>query len=158
MTSKNDSLSLSIIEMDHLEVIPPKVIAEPLTLNAWTHVLCNEEMPIFSNTALSIHQILSDDRKGAMELACVILQDPNLTVKLLKISNTPLYNPTRQKMVTVSRAIILIGSEVIRELTLVCSFFESILSSINKQYVNEEIAQAIHAAVHAKSIAIGGER
>lgn len=137
-----------------MEVVPPKIIAEPLTLNGWTHVLCNEEMPIFSNTALSIHDILSDDRKGAMELASVILQDPNLTVKLLKISNTPHYNPTRQKMVTVSRAIIMIGSEVIRELTLVCSFLEGILSATNKQQANEEIAQAIHAAVHAKSIAI----
>jgi len=154
MTSKNDPLNLSLIEMDHQEVILPKVIAESLTLNGWTQVLCNEEMPIFSNTALSIHEILSDDRKGAMELASVILQDPNLTVKLLKISNTPHYNPTRQKMATVSRAIIMIGSEVIRELTLVCSFFESILSSINKQQANEEIAEAIHAAVHAKSIAM----
>jgi HD-like signal output (HDOD) protein len=141
------------MELD-LEAIPPKVIAEPLTLNGWTQVLSNEEMPIFSSTALCIHDILNDDRKGAMELASVILQDPNLTVKLLKISNTPHYNPTRQKLVTVSRAIIMIGSEVIRELTLVCSFFESILSAINKQQANEEIAQAIHAAVHAKSIAI----
>ncbi len=154
MTSQNDPLSLSIIDIDQLEIIPPKVIAEPLTLNGWTHVLCNEEMPIFSNTALSIHDILSDDRKGAMELASVILQDPNLTVKLLKVSNTPHYNPTRQKMVTVSRAIIMIGSDVIRELTLVCAFFESILSAINKHQANEEIAQAIHAAVHAKSIAM----
>ncbi|HEY8036233.1 MAG TPA: HDOD domain-containing protein [Methylobacter sp.] len=153
MTSKNNPLDLNLIEMD-IEVVQPKIIAEPLTLNGWTHVLCNEEMPIFSNTALCIHDILNDDRKGAMELASVILQDPNLTVKLLKISNTPHYNPSRQKMVTVSRAIIMIGSEVIRELTLVCSFFESILSSTNKQQANEEIAQAIHAAVHAKSIAM----
>jgi HD-like signal output (HDOD) protein len=153
MTANNDPLSLNLINMD-MEVIPPKVISRQLTLNEWTHVLCNEEMPIFSNTALSIHDILNDDRKGAMELASVILQDPNLTVKLLKISNTPHYNPTRQKMVTVSRAIIMIGSDVIRELTLVCSFFESILSAINKQQANEEIAQAIHAAVHAKSIAM----
>lgn len=153
MTPKNAVLSTDKIPMN-LEVIPPKIIAEPLTLNEWTHVLCNEEMPIFSYTALSIHNVLNDDRKGAMELASVILQDPNLTVKLLKISNTPHYNPTRQKMVTVSRAIIMIGSEVIRELTLVCSFFESILSATNKQQANEEIAQAIHAAVHAKAIAI----
>lgn len=146
-------LNLNKIEMN-LEVVPPKVIAEPLTLNEWTHVLCNEEMPIFSYTALSIHDVLNDDRKGAMELASVILQDPNLTLKLLKISNTPHYNPSRQKMVTVSRAIIMIGSEVIRELTLVCSFLECILSATNKQQANEEIAQAIHAAVHAKSIAI----
>ncbi|MGZ8903965.1 MAG: HDOD domain-containing protein [Methylobacter sp.] len=153
MTSKNDPLELNMIAMD-MQIIPPKIIAEPLTLNGWTHVLCNEEMPIFSNTALCIHDILNDDRKGAMELASVILQDPNLTVKLLKVSNTPHYNPSRQKMVTVSRAIIMIGSDVIRELTLVCSFFEAILSSTNKEQANEEIAQAIHAAVHAKSIAI----
>lgn len=153
MTSKNNPPDLNKTAME-LQVISPKIIAEPLSLNEWTHVLCNEEMPIFSNTALSIHDILGDDRKGAMELAAVILQDPNLTVKLLKISNTPHYNPSRQKMVTVSRAIIMIGSDVIRELTLVCSFFESILSSTNKKQANEEIAQAIHAAVHARSIAI----
>ncbi|MGZ5077807.1 MAG: HDOD domain-containing protein [Methylobacter sp.] len=153
MTSSNDPLNLSLIEMD-MEIVPPKIIEEPRSLNEWTHVLCNEEMPIFSNTALSIHDILNDDRKGAMELASVILQDPNLTVKLLKISNTPHYNPSRQKMVTVSRAIIMIGSEAIRELTLVCSFLECILSATNREQANEEIAQAIHAAVHAKSIAM----
>ena len=71
-----------------LQAAPPKVGTEPHSLAEWTHTLCNEEMPIFSNTALSIHNILSDDRKGAMELASVILQDPNLTVKLLKISNS----------------------------------------------------------------------
>jgi HD-like signal output (HDOD) protein len=138
----------------NLEPTPPKNIAEPNSLNEWTHVLCNEEMPIFSNTALKIHNILNDDRKGANELASVILQDPNLTVKVLKISNTPHYNPTRHKILTVSLAIIKIGSEVILQLTLICSFFESILSSINKNQANEEIANAIHAAVHAKSIAI----
>lgn len=126
-------------------------------LHEWTHRLCNEEMPIFSNTALRIHDVLSDDKKGAMELASVILQDPNLTVKVLKISNSPNYNPARHKMITVSRAIIMIGSEIIRELTLACSFFEAILSSTNKQQVNEEIARAVHAAVHAKSIAIAAK-
>jgi len=152
MTVKKDVLELDLIEFNP-EVVQPQVIAERLSLHGWTHVLCNEEMPIFSNTALSIHNILNDSRKGAMELASVILQDPNLTVKLLKMSNTPHYNPSRQKMVTVSRAIVLIGSDIIRELTLVCSFFESILSATNRHQANEEIAHAIHAAVQAKSIA-----
>jgi HD-like signal output (HDOD) protein len=138
----------------NFEVDPLKTSEEPQSLNEWTHVLCNEEMPIFSNTALNVNNILSDDRKGANELASVILQDPNLTVKVLKISNTPHYNPSRQQIVTVSLAIIKIGSEVIRQLTLLCSFFESILSSVNKHQANEEIANAIHAAMHAKSIAM----
>jgi len=133
----------------------PKATTAPLkSLTEWTQVLCKKEMPIFSNTALRIHHVLNDERKGAMELASVILQDPNLTVKLLKISNSSNYNLSHYKIVTVSRAIIMLGYDVIRELTLVCSFFESILSAINLRQVNEEITQAIQAAVHAKSIAI----
>jgi len=136
---------------------PAKSKPEPNSLEEWLDVLCNEEMPIFSNTAISVHNILSDEKKGATDLASVILQDPNLTVKLLKISNSQSYNPLRHKMVTVSRAVIVIGFEIIRKLTLACSFFESILSGTNKQQVNEEIARAILAAVHAKSIAIAAK-
>jgi HD-like signal output (HDOD) protein len=134
-----------------------KIIPSPHSLKDWTHMLCNKEMPIFSNTALRMHNVMNDDRKGVMELASVILQDPNLTVKLLRISNTPHYNLSHQRIDTVSRAIILLGCDIIRELTLACSFFESILSSTNKQQVNEEIAEAIHAAVQAQSIAIAAK-
>jgi len=153
MTSKIDLPDPNKMALNP-ELASSKPKTEPQTLNEWTHLLCNEEMPIFSNTAIGIHDVLSDNRKGAMELASVILQDPNLTVKLLKISNTPHYNPYRHKMVTVSRAIAMLGCEVIRELTLVCSFFESIINPTNKHQANEEMARAIHAAVHAKSIAI----
>ena len=61
---------------------------EPETLEGWTHLLCHEEIPIFSNTAQKIFKTLGDNKKGAMELASDILQDPNLTAKLLKIGNS----------------------------------------------------------------------
>jgi len=76
----------------NLEKDPKATIAPLKSLTEWTQVLCKKEMPIFSNTALRIHHVLNDERKGAMELASVILQDPNLTVKLLKISNSSNYN------------------------------------------------------------------
>ena len=84
--------------------------SEPETLEQWTRVLCELEMPIFSNTAHNIYNTLDDKNKGAMELASIILQDPNLTTKLLKLSNTLYYNPSRQKINTVSRAIVILGS------------------------------------------------
>ncbi len=126
----------------------------PRTLEQWTRVLCDQEMPIFSNTAQNIYSSLDDKQKGAMELASIILQDPNLTAKILKVSNSVHYNPSRQKMNTISRAIVILGSNVIRELTIACSFFESIISQQNKDMANREIAHAIHAAVQAKEIAI----
>jgi len=127
---------------------------EPKSLAGWTQKLHEEEMPIFSNTSCQIQSVLADNRKGAMDLASVIMQDPNLTAKLLKMSNSSYYNPSNQKMVTVSRSIVILGSTVISEITLACSFFEAVLSHKNKQKANEEIADAIHAAVQAKSLAI----
>jgi len=124
------------------------------TIDEWAQVLCEQEMPIFSNTASNIYSTLDDEKKGAMEIASIILQDPNLTAKLLKVSNSSYYNPSRQKLNTVSRAIVILGAETIRELTIACSFFESILCVENKERANQEIGAAIHAAVQAKALAI----
>ena len=127
---------------------------QPQSLEDWTELLRVEEMPIFSNTAQQIYAALDDKKKGAMELASIILQDPNLTAKLLRVGSSPYYNPSRQKISTVSRAIVILGMEIIRELTLACSFFESILSSADKERANKEIAFAIHSAVQARELAI----
>ncbi|MDD2758768.1 MAG: HDOD domain-containing protein [Methylomonas sp.] len=127
---------------------------QPQNLEEWAELLRIEELPIFSNTAQNIYHALDDKKKGAMDLASVILQDPNLTAKLLRFANSPYYNPSRQKINTISRAIVILGLELIRELTLACSFFESILSSADKERANKEIAWAIHAAVQARELAI----
>ena len=87
------------------------------SIDEWVQILCDKEMPIFSNTANNIYAILDDERKGAMELASIVLHDPNLTAKLLKVSNSSYYNPSRQKMSTVSRAIVILGAETIRQWT-----------------------------------------
>ncbi len=128
--------------------------APPQTLEQWTRVLCEQEMPIFSNTAQNVYSTLDDSKKGAMELAAIILQDPNLTAKLLKVSNSVHYNPSKQKMSTISRAIVILGCNLVRELTVACSYFESIIDPTNKQKANQEIAHAIHSAVQAKQLAI----
>ncbi len=117
-------------------------------------MLSDHQAPIFLMTAQSMTNVMGDDNKGTMELASVILQDPNLTVKLLKTSNSAYYNPSRMKMITVSRAILNLGSELILEMALLCSFFESIQSSANKEQATKEIALAIHAAVQAKALAV----
>ncbi|MDD2761265.1 MAG: HDOD domain-containing protein [Methylomonas sp.] len=124
------------------------------SLDEWTELLRVEEMPIFSSTAQGICAALDDKQKGALELATIILQDPNLTAKLLKFSNSPYYNPSRQKISTITRAIVILGVQMIRELTLACSFFESILSPTNKERANIEIAKALHSAVQARELAI----
>jgi HD-like signal output (HDOD) protein len=143
-------LNLSI-HMNTLVTTELKI--EPKSFDEWVNALAEFQMPIFCQTARNIHDIMDDNKKGTMELASVILQDPNLTLKLLKLSNSVAFNPSRQKIVTVSRAILNLGAVMVKEMTLLCTFFESIQSSDNKAQATEAIAQAIHAAMQAKALA-----
>ena len=127
---------------------------EPKNLESWTHTLHDREMPIFSSTTQKIQALISEDKKSASDLANIIMHDPNLSAKVLKISNNIYYNPSSRKMLTVTRSIIVLGFTVIKELTIVCVLFDAILSKKNKLKANEEIANAIHAAVQAKALAV----
>jgi len=127
---------------------------EPTDLDSWTHTLHDREMPIFSSTTHKIQELITEDKKNASDLAKIIMHDPNLSAKVLKISNNIYYNPSSRKMLTVTRSIIVLGFNVIKELTIVCVLFDAILSKKNKVKANEEIANAIHTAVQAKSLAV----
>ena len=124
------------------------------TLDEWTSMLLEKELPIFSSTAQKITEVIEDKKSGAMELASAILQDPSLTAKTLKLANSTYYNPSNQKLGTITRAIVILGSQTIHNLSFTCAFIDSALGVEDQTRVNEELAIAIHAAVQAKYLAI----
>lgn len=125
----------------------------PRNLAEWCGWLCDKEMPIFSGTVRNIRAIVNDARAGAMDMARIVMADPNLSLKVLKIGNSAYYNPSRQVIGTLTKAIILLGANVINELALTTSYIESIQSAKQRDNANREIADALHAAVQAKSLA-----
>ncbi len=110
-------------------------------------------MPIFSRTAQRINQAVADEKAGTLEISTIILQDPTLTARVLKLSNSSIYNPARLKVDTISRALVILGYKAVSELTLACTFIESIVVHGNKGHVDREIGRALHAAVQAKCFA-----
>lgn len=124
------------------------------TLDEWTNILLEKELPIFSNTAQKITAVINDKKSGAMELASSILQDPTLTAKTLKLANSSYYNPSNQKLGTITRAIVILGSQTVHNLSITCAFIDSTLGAEDQTRVNQELAIAIHAAVQAKQLAI----
>ena len=125
----------------------------PKSLAGWSRWLCEQEMPIFSRTAQRINQAVVDEKAGTLEISTIILQDPTLTARVLKLSNSSVYNPARLKVDTISRALVILGYKTVSELTLACTFIESIVVHGNKERVNREIGRALHAAVQAKCFA-----
>ncbi len=125
----------------------------PTSLAGWSNWLCEQEMPIFSHTAQRIHQAVVDEKVSTMELSTIILQDPTLTARILKLSNSSICNPARLKVDTISRALVILGYKAVSELALACTFIESIAAQNNRGRVDKEIGRALHAAVQAKSFA-----
>ncbi len=126
----------------------------PESLNAWIELIQEQEMPIFSNTLQRIQQVSQDTHSGAGELAEIILQDPNLTAKVLRLCNSVFYNPTTERVNTVSRALIVLGLHRTQEIAIACSFIEAISNELQRTRVNFELAKTLLAAVQSREFAV----
>jgi serine/threonine protein kinase len=161
-TAQQPSSAQAAVPAPRAPQIPPELLPAapvpprhdmPATLEGWVEFLTTQEMPIFSHTARRINQVMNAPSASAMELGRIIQQDPSLTAKLLKLGNSAYYNPSRQKLPNISRAVIILGVKTIYNLAIACSYVESASSGANTDDVNRQIAKSIHTAVQAKSFA-----
>lgn len=125
----------------------------PATLDAWVRRLGEEEFPLFAHTARTIASISASDNTPANELAQVILRDNAMTARLLKMANSVYYNPAGIRISTVSRAIVLLGFNTVRNLALSISLVETMLSGSRHDNALAELVRSFHAAVQAREIA-----
>ena len=90
----------------------------PTTLDAWVRRLGEEEFPLFAHTARSIAAMSTDDGSSTSELAQVILRDNTMTARVLKMANSVYYNPGGVRINTVSRSIVILGFDTVRNIAL----------------------------------------
>lgn len=83
------------------------------------------DLPIFSTSINKIRRVSSDPQSDAMAVAQEVLKDANLCAKLLRLGNSAYYNRGLGKISVVSRTVILLGFETVRNLTLTLKLIES---------------------------------
>ncbi len=127
--------------------------ADPRGLVAWVEKLGESGMPVFAHTARDISHVSGSRETSAAELARVVLQDAAMTAKLLRVANSPIFNPGGKTISTVSRAVVLLGFQEVRSICLSIAIVESMLKGRQKQRVIEEMARSFHAAVQARALA-----
>jgi len=123
------------------------------SFKGWIARLNQEDMPIFGRTVQAIVSIAEDSESSISELANVILQDSSMTSKVLRLANTAFYNPSNRSVSTVSRAVMLVGFDTIRAISLTLALVESIVRSGNRDHLMAELARSLHAATQARSLA-----
>ncbi len=103
--------------------------------------------------------MLAEDRSSAVELADVILEDPGLTTRILRVANSPFYNFSN-KIETVSHAIALLGCQSIRILCASESFMaifprrKGNFTLLFQNYCQHSLTTALLAKILAEEMAV----
>ena len=127
--------------------------ADPHSLSGWVQKLGESGMPVFAHTARDISQVSDSRESSAAQLARVVLQDAAMTARLLRVANSPVFNPIGKTISTVSRAVVVLGFQEVRSICLAIAVVESMLKGKQRQHVVEEMARSFHAAVQARCFA-----
>lgn len=127
------------------------------SLNAWVKKLSEEEMPIFAQTVGEINRILANEEYSSLSLSRIILQDPSMTAKVVKLANSVFYNPGGTPISTVSRAVVVLGFNAVQAICISIMVIETMVKGRAKERVMRELARSIHAATQARALYPGGK-
>ncbi|TCW39612.1 HDOD domain-containing protein [Marichromatium gracile] len=130
-------------------------------LAEWVELIQHHEMPIFNNTVHQVLRVSEDELAPAAALAQVIMQDPSLTTRILKLANSVHYNPagasTGHSLTTVNRAVVVLGFNAVSNMCLAATLVDDTIEGATRERVARELARALHAAIQARSIATARE-
>jgi HD-like signal output (HDOD) protein len=75
------------------------------------------DFPAAARVIQRLHEAVRRENCNALDVAQVILHDPGLSSKVLRVVNSSFYRPRGEPISTITRAVFLLGFEAIRDLT-----------------------------------------
>ncbi len=122
-------------------------------LQAWVDRLNQSELPALASVVKDLQRLAVHEHASVQQLADVLLRDASLTSKVLRVGNSSYYNPSQETIKTISRAIVMIGFENVRLISLSVTLIDSLLERAPREQLLELLARSFHAAVQARNIA-----
>jgi putative nucleotidyltransferase with HDIG domain len=92
----------------------------------------NFEMPSIPVVLTKIIQVLDDSTSSARDLEELILHDPSLSARILKLANSAFYS-FRSEVKTISHAIPLLGMNLVKSLAIGVNIFESFIKGMKSE-------------------------
>ncbi len=111
------------------------------------------DLPIFSTSINKVRRVSSDPQADAMAVAQEVLKDANLSSKLLRLANSAYYNRGLGKISVISRAVIMMGFETVRNLTLTLKLIESFQKSNTAVDMSRLLVRSYLAAGLVRNVA-----
>ena len=111
------------------------------------------DFPALSESVSAINKIANSETESIGKLSNTILKDFALTNKLLRLVNSAYFRPAGGGNIsTVSRAVIVLGFEAVRNIAITVLLFEHLQNKGNATQLKEDFLRANLAGVLAKDI------
>ncbi|MES9867830.1 MAG: HDOD domain-containing protein, partial [Candidatus Thiodiazotropha sp. LLP2] len=111
------------------------------------------DFPALSQSVRSINAMSDVSDRSVNQMAGVIVKDFALTNKILKVVNSAYYGRFSGHIGTVSRAVVVLGTQAIRSLAASLIFFEHIENKQQAEYLRELVSSALFRATLAQNVA-----
>jgi HD-like signal output (HDOD) protein len=124
-----------------------------MSLSSWVERISEKEMPAFRRTASEVLSATSDPEIGSEALGRVILKDPALTSRVLRVANTVGYNPSGRRIQSISKAILQLGADSVGNICVGLALMEALLHGRRQNRVMVDLGRSVHAALLARTLA-----
>jgi hypothetical protein len=125
----------------------------PQNKEGWLRRFQKTSLPSFDKNIKKLSNPESFAGAHASEISRTILKDPSLTASVLKLANSVQFNRYGNPIRTVSRGVMLLGHNTIKEICSSCLLLEGVLSGGASESLKSVLARSFHAAIQAKEIA-----
>jgi HD-like signal output (HDOD) protein len=122
----------------------------------WERIRQRGDMPGFTRAINAILASMRGEEERDFSMAQTVLSDPVLTQKVLRLANSGMYSAFGQRINTVSKAVLVLGTEAIGHLALGLKLIEELgKSSPDSLQAQIEMEKAVLAGMVAHQVATG---
>lgn len=111
------------------------------------------DFPALARTVSTLNQLTHSDRKDISDLAAIIVKDFGLTNKILKVVNSAFYGAFAGTIGTISRAIVVIGTQGVRSIAASLALLDHFSSKPGMDQLKDLLTGALFSAVVARNMA-----
>jgi serine/threonine protein kinase len=113
------------------------------------------DFPILSSTLSEINRVVDDESASTNILTKTILQDFALTNKLLRLVNTVTYGQFGGKINTISKAVVILGFETVRNVAMTLILFEFLQNKAQAAQLKDDVLSSYFAGILAAQFSSG---
>lgn len=111
-----------------------------------------KDLPILPTVATKLMNLLSNPNSSIKEISSVIISDPSITTKVLKIANSAFYTTTKE-ITSARMALVIIGQSQISNIVYSLSLFQTFSDVQDQEFQRKFYTHALASAYLTKDLA-----